>query len=52
MMKSHVLLFCNHEPRIIKKIGVVFGRIHEITLCRICSTDPDLENFQEEVIQK
>jgi len=44
-------LGCPHEPKSFKKIGNVLGNLCEILVCKNCKNNPDLENFQEEVLQ-
>lgn len=42
---------CSHEPKTIKKIGNIFGKLHEILVCNSCRCDPDFLEFKEEVLQ-
>lgn len=42
---------CIHEPKKFKKIGIIFGKLHEILVCDSCKNDPDFSGFKDEVIE-
>ena len=41
---------CSHEPKTVKKTGIILGQLHEILVCSSCKNDPDLSEFKEEVV--
>jgi hypothetical protein len=40
-------LGCSHQPKVVKKRGILTGQICEILVCVDCKNDPDLKNFEE-----
>ncbi len=52
MADSIFVIGCNHKPKIVKKIGVILGDLHQILVCELCRHDPDLQDFSEIPISK
>ena len=49
-MSNSSQIGCPHEPKTVKKIGVVLGQLHEFLVCDSCKHDSDFSGFKEEVI--
>ncbi len=45
-------MVCSHKLKKFKLTGILNQSNYEIIVCDNCKNDPDLENFQEEVLQK
>ena len=50
-MSELIIMNCQHYPKTAKKIGVIFGKLHEILVCDSCKHDPDFSKFREENLQ-
>ena len=43
-------LECQHEPKISIKRGVTNNQPYDVTVCKNCRNDPDLKNFEEDIL--
>jgi len=50
-MSEFIPMNCQHEPKTVKKIGVILGQLSEVLVCNSCKLDPDFSGFKEEVLQ-
>ena len=51
MSDSTAVLGCSHNPKMVKKIGLIFGEPCEVLVCESCRHDSDFVGFKEEVLE-
>lgn len=42
---------CQHEPKVVRKLGLISGSKAEILVCKNCKNDPLLDDFLEVTIE-